>query len=315
MYLSIEELATKLGRTKRQIQYAIKQGTVRPVNLDTYRRDGGYRFTLEEFERLKELHTDNRLSLKQAAEMVGITPQYLNSLTRQGIIESELVQIGEQQVRKFEEEACIKLKEDLDARIHTKRSANYGKKLQAYKNNVRLFEKFVYQGELVRVVDTAPIKLLKEDGQILSVKDIDLQQPKWNDVPYIRKRGFIEFIVPIPRHMEHQTYTTLYHMLEQVGEKNLQIYERKAGDYMIRCRQMEFTGTENDFLLLNMYLQSGSIEYQEGIISLRTGIVSKTFYFPEEMLSALEDQSKKRGKNLQEFVIDLLKNELNNRKL
>jgi len=129
MYITVNELARILNKTKRQIQYMISNKIAQPINPDTHRRDGGYRFSSSEVERLKERYNRNDLSLKEASRLVGITPQYLNQLALDNKIQSSMVSISHRLERRFTKEDCEKILVELKQKKHSKRNNQYGKKL------------------------------------------------------------------------------------------------------------------------------------------------------------------------------------------
>lgn len=309
MYLSVKELADFLDKTERQILYMVNQGVANPINSDTYRSDGGFRFTQEEADRLKSMYKNDKLTLSEAAEFIGITPQYLNQLAIEKKISSQLIKIGKLHKRLFEPKDCIELKEELDEKKGTRRT-KYGIKLATYVNGVRLFEVIRHNGQKARVVRTSPVHLLMENGEILVVKEPQHQSAKWPQKFYVRKKGFVDFKIPIPRSLEHQTYDTLYKMIEELGEKNIQIYETKSGDYYVKCRQGDFSGDADDFELLNMNLKTGKVHYEDKIIYLKTNYISKTINIPDHLFSKLKVSAKGEGISLEEKIIRTLEENL-----
>lgn len=306
MYLTVQEVAAALNKSSRQVRYMVEQGSAYPVNPDTYRRDGGYRFTQQELERLKGIYITPHLSLSEAAKLIGISPQYLNTLALEGKVSSQLVQVGNRDERRFEREECVRFKQEIEQQTHTRRN-KYGKRLIPFKNGIRLFSIVERQGQPVRVINTNPLLLLNQDGLITKNGMTANHRVPWPEIPYVYKKGFVEFKIPIPRHMDHQTYDTLYKMIEQLGVKNIQIYERNTGDYFIRCRQGQFIGNADDYELLSMYIRTGKVRLKEQYILLETAYISKTIQFPEELLKTLEHQAQQANTHLQEYILFLLK--------
>ena len=63
-YLSLEEVCDRVGLTKNQLGYLIKYKHIEPINLATWKADGGYRFEQEDVRKLEELYKDS-LTLKK----------------------------------------------------------------------------------------------------------------------------------------------------------------------------------------------------------------------------------------------------------
>lgn len=64
-YLSLEEACDRVGLTKNQLGYLVKYKHIEPINLATWKADGGYRFEQEDVKKLEELYKDS-LTLKEA---------------------------------------------------------------------------------------------------------------------------------------------------------------------------------------------------------------------------------------------------------
>ena len=66
-YLSLEEVCDRVGLTKNQLGYLIKYKHIEPINMATWKADGGYRFEQGDVEKLEELYKDS-LTLKKTTE-------------------------------------------------------------------------------------------------------------------------------------------------------------------------------------------------------------------------------------------------------
>ncbi|MYL35418.1 hypothetical protein GLW08_21285 [Pontibacillus yanchengensis] len=310
MYYSLDDVAHRLGKSMRQIRYMIKQGTAKPINPKTYRSDGGYMFDQDEVNRLEHLFETDKLSLNEAAELIGITPQYLSSLAVEGTIISELKKIGKRTYRLFSKEDCHSLKEELSNNHSTKRHTQFGDKLTLYNDGIRLFMLSNYKHEQVRVVRVEPLTLLKENGEVISADSTDTTSDAWPERSYVRKKGFVEFRISIPRHIEHQTYNTLYKMIGELGTKNIQIYETSMGDYFVRCRQGNFFGNQEDFELLKMHIRAGKIRMEGHRIYLDTNYVSKTINIPDQLFDKLSSNAETEDVSVEEKIISLIEENL-----
>ncbi|RTR26563.1 MerR family transcriptional regulator [Robertmurraya yapensis] len=305
MYLTLSQASKELDRTERQVRYLIKIGVLSPANQDTFRRDGGYRFSEDEVKRAKEKLKLEGISLRKAAQIVGVTPQYLNSLALAEKIDSKLVQIGNKTERRFNEKDCIDFKEHLHTRTH-KSIAKYGEKLHLYKNRMRLFDLIPYHDETVRIVNTSTITLLKADGGLIhpDEQEILLTSDEWPHKPYNPKKGFIVFRLPIPRKSEHITYDLLYELISELGPKNIQVFERAEGDYLVRCRQARVKLNKEYFDLLQRYVIEGEIHYLNGEVKLESGIVSQYIHLPNELHAEVEKLANLRSMTTQEQLIE-----------
>jgi len=309
MYLTLNELASMINKTKRQIRYMIDNDIAYPINPDTYRSDGGYRFSKEEAERLQAMYaSDDKLSLNEAAEIAGISAQYLSRLAKDDYVESELVTIGQHQERKFTPENIKQLQERLNERKGN-RQTDFGLKLILFANGVRLFDVLEYKGKKARVVRTKPINLLLEDGQIVAENELPINSERWPEKTYVRKKGLVDFKISIPRNLDHQTYDTLYKMIDQLGERNIQVYETKTGDYYVRCRQGNFFGSEDDFELLKVNLKAGKVQYRGHRIYIDTNFVSKTINIPDGLFERIKLSAEAEKVSVEEKIISTLEDQ------
>lgn len=306
MYLTLEQAARELDRTERQVRYLVKTGILLPANQDTYKRDGGYRFSQEVVEKVKEKLKPEGISLRKAAEIVGITPQYLNSLALKGEIDSVLVMIGNKKERRFRMKDCLSFIEHFKSRTH-KSVSQFGEKLHLYNHDLRLFELISYQGETVRIVKTEPVTFLNSKGELVSPATSEdfATSKKWPEKAYKTKKGFISLQVPMPRNTEHATYNIMYSLIEGMGVKNVQIFERKDGDYFIRCRQGKLNIQRQYAELLKRYLVEGELTViNEEETLLQSNIVSQYIHLPRELYEEIEKMAKERSVSTQSQLVE-----------
>jgi hypothetical protein len=256
---------------------------------------------------VKEKLTPEGISLRQAADIVGITPQYLNKLALDGEIKSNLVVIGNKKERRFQKEDCVKFKSFMRKKTH-KSISRFGEKLPLYKNNLRLFELIMYNDEVVRIVKTQPITFLKTDGTLhvpLSRNEIPISS-EWPEKPYKTKKGFITFRFPIPRNAEHTTYNIIYELIYKLGPSNIQVFEQQAGDYLIRCRQGKVQLKEEHAGVLKRHVVDGEILYTTDGVELQSNIVSEYLHLPRELYYEIEKLADKRSVSTQEQIMETI---------
>ncbi|MEQ2527606.1 hypothetical protein WMO40_12920 [Bacillaceae bacterium CLA-AA-H227] len=305
MYLTLSQASEELDRTERQVRYLIKIGVLSPANQDTFKRDGGYRFSQNEIYTVKEKLKLDGISLRKAAQIVGVSPQYLNSLALKGEIKSSLVKVGNKTERRFKEEVCMKFKQHIHTKTH-KSIAQFGEKLHLYSNSIRLFDLIPYHDETVRVVKTSPVTLLKADGGLIfpETQEVLKASDEWNIKPYNPRKGFVVFRLPIPRNSEHKTYDILYDLISEIGPKNIQVFERSEGDYLVRCRQSKVKLTKAYFDLLQRYVIEGEIHYCNGEVTLESGLVSRYIHIPNQLLAEVEELAKLHSMTTQGQLIE-----------
>ncbi|MEF3304152.1 hypothetical protein [Paenibacillus sp. GYB003] len=273
--VSISQLAESLGKSVRTIQHWVASGVARPINLDTYRRDGGYTFSADEAERLSKLF--GGLGAKEAAEIVGVTPQYLNELALSGHIPSELRKVGKRERRFYKKEDCFVLRDQLHTDIN-KKTSKFGAKLTPFSNGWRIFEYIEHEGKKGLISNTRPLIITGEDGRSYKITCAGEMSP-WPERKYQVQKGFVDFRFPIPRAIVHPVYDLLRALLENLGSKNIQIFETKQGDYFVRCRSGSLRFSDVTFDLLQKNVVNGILEKSRDTILLRPDAVVRYVSF------------------------------------
>lgn len=309
MYLSIEQVAKKLHKSERQVRYMIQQERIMPVNPDTYKRDGGYRFKEEEIYAIQRMDEANGLSVKDAAKRAGITPQYLMQFVKKGDVQSFTKVIGKQKRRFFKLEEIERFKDRLQERTVSNREGDYGAKVQLISREVRIFDKIRVNGVMARVISTSPLKVLMNNGKEIHIRESIQGEGDWPDRNYIKYKGFAELSIPIPRNMDHPVYDLLYKMIHQLGKRNIQIYETNLGDYYVRCRLGELNITEEEYHLLLRYKEKGEIDYNRltGQALLLSGISTVTIDLPTNIVKRYQQESEDLGLKMEEVMIKALR--------
>jgi len=290
-YLSQDELAVLLDKPSRKIKQWVEMGMAAPVNPDTYRSDGGYRFSEEEYARLKLLFGPDMLSLSDAAKLIGISKQYLTTLAKADPpeISSQLINYGKQPRRIFRRADCESLKAALRMREGTQYKRESGYELSLYGNNVRLFDTFTLQNQRVLVISVDPVKLLSENEYIIEpTRSIPISRP-CADLPYEKRTGTIIFNIPKLTNVNDKIYAILSKMVEYLGTKNIRVFDR--GDvYVVRCRKSQFQGNYEEAAVLKKYKVEGylhvsgnTIELDGAVVTKRTNISKSLFHKIEEI--------------------------------
>ncbi|GGC98811.1 helix-turn-helix domain-containing protein [Pontibacillus salipaludis] len=309
MYLSIQQVSKKLHKSERQIRYMIKQEQIMPVNPDTYRRDGGYRFKEEEIEHIRRTYDMNGLTVKEAAKRAGISPQYLMQFVGKGEVESFTKIIGKQKRRFFELEEIERFKDRLKERTVSNREGEYGALVQLISREVRIFDKVRINGVMTRVVSTSPLKTLMSNGKEIHIHENIEGKGIWPERDYIKQKGFAEFSVPIPRNMDHPVYDLLYKMILQLGKKNIQIYETDLGDFYVRCRLGQLKITEDELQLLLRYIEKGEIYYDPKtfVAHLMSGFTTTSIDIPTKILKRYQQEAEELGLPVEELLLKALR--------
>ncbi|MBW3496741.1 helix-turn-helix domain-containing protein [Bacillus sp. FDAARGOS_1420] len=112
-YLSLEEVCDRVGLTKNQLGYLIKYKHIEPINLDTWKADGGYRFEQEDVKRLEELYKDS-LTLKEAAEFLNKSKTYVHNAAKDGILPFKEIAKGKSTERLYLKNDLVIFKQKIE---------------------------------------------------------------------------------------------------------------------------------------------------------------------------------------------------------
>ncbi len=128
-YLSLEEVCDRVGLTKNQLGYLIKYKQIEPINLATWKADGGYRFEKKDVKKLEELYKDS-LTLKEAAEFLNKSKTYVHNAAKDGILPFKEIAKGKSTERLY-------LKKDLEVfkgKIENRSKKGIERKKAAFKS-------------------------------------------------------------------------------------------------------------------------------------------------------------------------------------
>lgn len=239
------------------------------------------------------------MTLKEAATYLGMTPQYLSYLRNRGDIEAEEIQYGKQIRLAFTKESCDRYLEK------RKKALNYST-LVPFNNGYRLFQVIKINGrEKGRIVRTTPPTVLWENGVIEEYDEIGTEE-NWTEYPYVREKGFAIFRFPIPRSPFHPVYDLLYRIMEEIGTSNITISENTEGDYEVKVRNCQWSGTEEDMMRLQSALIKGTVTKEEEFVIIHSDEHPITVYFRQKELEAFQ-QLKREEETIGDYIVRVVR--------
>ncbi|RUS45001.1 MerR family transcriptional regulator [Cohnella sp. AR92] len=305
-YISQKEMANQLNKSVNTIRHWVEKGLITPVNPDTYRSDGGYRFTDEEYQKLKKKWFDqDTLFVVDAAKLIGVSKQYLGVLAKSDQIPSQMIMYGSQLRRVFKRSDCLALKESLDNSSSSPLSRDSGRELNLYKNNLRLFDSFTLHNQKVVVLSVDPIRLMDQNMNIIEPSGYLPTSKPCLDLPYERKTGRILFNFPRESDVNSKIYSLLTTMIEFMGTKNIRVFERE-NHYFVTCRIGRFKGSNSDYKLLEQYLVEGNIHFNGEYIELEGSLVAKRTNYTKAIYERITELTHQTGNTFDQTVNLLL---------
>ncbi|CAH8721271.1 helix-turn-helix domain-containing protein [Bacillus cereus] len=277
IYLSAEEVAKELN-IGIQTVYKLKERQLIPVNQETYRGDGGFRYRVEDVEKIRPLFKRQEgFTLPQAARKLKISSSYLYQFVCSGEIDYEE---GEYRGRKgyfFTREALDDFK-----RLHPEIGGDKDVLFD------RKSGRFLYQpwigpneemGRIVRIKrvggKSKVICTLRVNGNDLNIEEAVLNgwKPTLTIAPAraIPGYGYAEFSFPKPITIDSIVYTLIELLFENAGPYNMQIEETDS-KINVKIKKTEIANvhaeTHPDVVSkLQLFLTSGRIiEKYNGIL-------------------------------------------------
>ncbi|KGX92070.1 hypothetical protein N781_02850 [Pontibacillus halophilus JSM 076056 = DSM 19796] len=305
MYLSIDQVAHRLHKSNRQVRYLMEKGWLTPVNQQHPKRDGGFRFREEDVKELEESLTLKGLTVKETAQHLKLTPEYVLTLIGKGEIASFTQTIGNQKRRLVKLEEIERYRSEKNNDAVANRMGEHGRKMQLISREAHIFEEAVINGVMARIVDLAPLRAMTETGEIVEPEEYKSNLME-NNKPYLREKGYVNFSFPMPRHPNHPTYHALFKMIRQLGAKNIQIFEQQWGDYFVKCRQGLLELLEDEYRLLQRSIISGQLIPVTGGYQLTSDEVEVKVNITRNMLTQYDQLAHKKGKERNDILFDAL---------
>jgi len=316
-YLTVNEAALELNITATSIYKIVNHEDpskqLEPVNRTTYKGDGGYRFHREEVERIKPSYVRDDLTSSQAAERIGRSKTFIQTLLKEGVIPyyeddfrgKRTFFIKEEHLQKYE----------LSNINSGKYDTSYDKKTGVY-----LFQPFIKDGVTARVVEMNRINRYKMDivlqtgtesrfSYVEAVKDgwvpsftIDQKKP-------ISTYGYARFEFPIPATLDSMIYVIIEEFYKQVGPLNIRISVTEK--LIVEIKKSVLSGilptTHPDMIdKLKLFITSGEIITKFDGTLIDTGLSPITFYLPEQRKMELIEKADRAGVSLQVLLETLL---------
>ncbi|WP_026701702.1 helix-turn-helix domain-containing protein [Salibacterium aidingense] len=302
-FMTVQQVQEAAKKSRATIYRWIAEDKLHPINEETRSIDGGYLFDTREVEDLLKRVELRGLTLREAADVIGVTPQYVSKLRQNGTIQAHDTYIGKQHRLVFSRAECERVRQLLGNQETS--ASDIGTKLKPYHQGHRLFAPVSLNGKTGRIIQVRPVRVLWEHGQsTLPSKDFE-SQDNWPERPYSRRKGHAVFQFPMPRSGNHVLYDLLYRMMHDIGPSNMQVLDDHQGNYKMRIRSSSFTGTEADFSLLLSGLIEGDVEWKQERIAIHSDAIPVTTYFSKQELDALHSL-KREDEDIHSYIKRIL---------
>ncbi|MBJ6359967.1 helix-turn-helix domain-containing protein [Paenibacillus sp. GCM10012307] len=317
IYLDVTQAAEALGITATSlykiINHADPSKRLEPVNRMTHRGDGGYRFRIEDVERLKGLYTKKDLTSAEAAKKIGRSTTFVHKLLHDG---SLAYYEGEYRGKRtyFIEET------ELERYVQENPDAGKYETIYDKKSGLFLYQPFVKDGSKARLVELKRVSnrrveatLQTEDNERLPYKEavVGGWQPELqiSDRKLNTAYGYAMFKFPIPRGIDSFIYTIIEEMFKHIGPVNMRLHVGQ--DLTVEVRKSVLTGilpeTHPDFIdKLRLFLRSGEIVVKYDGVLIDTGLSPITVYLPDAKKQTLLRLAERENQTVQEWLEEKL---------
>jgi predicted DNA-binding transcriptional regulator AlpA len=263
--IKLEEVATRLGVTKRTIYDWVNKGILQPANEKSF-VGASIVFNEKDVEKLKELLTKN-ISLHAAAIRVGVPYLFLKNWVREhgGDIKEE---VKGKSTKYFLEVTYInehqsEILEAYHISKGTKREKkDLGRELMLYANGYRLFDKIDQDGQSMLVMNTNPVELRTSLNTFNSSQRLNFTSSPCLNLPYSGYRGQCVCVMPKDESIDSPIYSALESLVYQFGTKNIRVFEGESSyTVLLRNGRIPNIGPVKEVLL--QYVKEGEV-YEDG---------------------------------------------------
>ncbi|CAG7651650.1 helix-turn-helix domain-containing protein [Paenibacillus allorhizosphaerae] len=317
-YINISEAAKEIGITPTSLYKIVNHENptkrLEPVNRSTHRGDGGYRFRLSDVQAFKTSYVKKDLTSMEAAQRIGRSTTYIHKLIRDGLIEY------------YEEEYRGKKtyfikEEDLEHYINENPDAGKVETIYDKRNGLFLFQPFVKNGSLARIVELKRVNNRKIDARLKTSDDQLLTYEEalehgWLPLLTITERkpitgyGYARFEFPTQQAPNSVIYMVIEELFKQAGPANMKI-TREGRIITVEVRKTVLLGvmptTHPDLIdKLKLFLKSGEIIPKYDGTLIDTGLFPVTIFLSKSQKEALNRKAEEENMSLQEWIEERL---------
>lgn len=288
-YKTFEEICEQAKLSKNQLRYLIKHKKIEPINQDTWKSDGGYRFEEEEAQRIIEAYKDY-LSLKDAAAYLQKSRTYVHNIAKQGSLPFKEVEKGKTTEKLYHLKDLEKFKRQLNnVDMVNKRMYDH---MQLYSSNLLLFDTAELNGQYVRVIDVDKrIAVNSYNEQVVIHENVSsahfidesIQKKK------ITKPGDVSFLFPL-----YTAYDVMLYVITHLGVSNILVSEKNEG-YFMKCKLGSIPYDAHIFRVLNTCLMSGNLQQKNDRIQFTNNKEHVSLYLKPEVIKNAKLIAKDKG--------------------
>lgn len=310
--MSINEVATEFNISKTSVyklmEHSNTEKRLEPINRETHRGDGGYKFKEEDVERIKQFYKKTDLTSSDAAKILNVSTTFIHKLIKNNEVE---YYEGEYKGKRtyFIIKETIERYKDAHPEL-TNNNVIYHKK-----EGVFLFQPFRKEEQLARIYKLnsrgkkkVEAFLITENGEEMTLEKAEEEGWKREVVLEHKKNittyGTAKFQFPKPASMDSLIYVVIVEMLKHVGANNMKIEVKDK--ILVEVKKSELKGVQSqthfDFIdTLKKFIVEGKIiEKYDGVL-IDTCLTPMTFYVQDDLKKKIIDEIGNSGISMHEW--------------
>lgn len=306
-YISFEELCKMAKLSKGQLSYLIKYKQIEPVNLNSWKADGGYRFHEEDAKRISDIYKD-LYTLKEAATYLQKSKTYVSNIAKEGALPFKEVLKGKRREKLYHIDDLKEFKRSMDD--VNKESQRMYDHIPLYTSNLLLFDSVTLDGQPVRVIDVTKrngINLQNEHMTIPEEVSSNHFSQTCIQITRITKPGDVTFLFPV-----YTAYDVMLYIISHLGVSNVLVSKKNEG-YLMKCKLGNIPYDAHIFRVLNTCLISGYLQQEKDRIYFTNNKEHVSLYLDRSIIENAKQKATEKGyKGYKKVLEEILADELSN---
>lgn len=310
-YMTTDEVAHFLNRSKSTIYYYIKEKLLTPVSdHPKWKMRKTRMFRKTEVNSLKEKLTNPGITTIEAANQLEIPYNTLMTFIYDGYLSTE------RQMHQGKERHFIK-EEELERFKNCSILKNFIKKKKQYyttQNGWLLFESLIHDGlnttaRIMEMTDVSSL-VITDKGESFSIQEIEENGFKaqyiYPDIPYSTRKGYAKFKFLKPYSIHDDIFQVIDYLYVEITHKNMRI--SVDNNYIFLDIKPVFLEnlSKNFFSVLKNGLYEGNIEQQPSGVLIDSDLEQLYIHIPIHIKEIIRNRAQKENKTIEEVSIEAL---------
>ncbi|NBI27456.1 helix-turn-helix domain-containing protein [Chengkuizengella marina] len=310
--MSIQDVAKAFHISKTSVyklmEHSNREKRLEPINRETHRGDGGYKFKVQDVERIKTFYKKKDLTSSDAAKILNVSTTYVHKLIKN----NELAYYEDE----YKGKRTFFIKKEVIQQYKLDHPELAKKDVIYHKNEgLFLFQPYKKDGKLARIYKIyskgkkkVEAFLMNENGEEMTLEEA--QEEGWESQVVLENKknvttyGTAKFQFPTPASIDSLIYDIIVELLQHVGANNMKI--EMDDKILVEVKKSQLQGVQSqthfDFIdMLKKFIVKGKvIEKYDGLL-IDTGLTPMTFYMDEELKEKIMREVRELGISIHEW--------------